>query len=184
VTFRGIPGALAMGLIASLVAHAAVFGGGHAMGGAYHSLFVELSAAAAVAMAGIAAVVIRSGARFAADGSILAARIGRLLPSLPLLAASASGWYFLGEWVEPHHAAAPAVAIAAALTLASALLLTAARAAIAWIADAVVAITRFGFAGRRPSAVARLTLVPLTIPAAPTLRRRFARPPPTIARAL
>jgi hypothetical protein len=181
VTFRAIPGALAMGLVAALLAHAAVFGGGHAMGGAYHGLLLELSAAAMVAMAGAAAVVIRSGARFAADGSILAARIVRLLPSLPLLVAASAGWFALGECIEPRHDAAPIAAIGAALILAAALLLAAARAVVGWFATAVVAIVRFGFAGRRPAVTVRPYLIPLAIPAAPTLRRRFARPPPTIA---
>ncbi len=45
VTLRKAPGALALGLLASLAAHAPLYGGGHAMGGTYHALILQAALA-------------------------------------------------------------------------------------------------------------------------------------------
>ena len=48
VALRKVPGCLALGLSASLAAHAALYGGEHAIGGAYHALLVQIALAAAL----------------------------------------------------------------------------------------------------------------------------------------
>ena len=48
MALRKVPGSLALGLLASLGAHAALYGGEHAIGGAYHALLVQIALAATV----------------------------------------------------------------------------------------------------------------------------------------
>ncbi len=50
VTLRKVPGALALGLLASLAAHATLFGGEHAMGGGYHALLMQSALCGALSL--------------------------------------------------------------------------------------------------------------------------------------
>ncbi|MGA8535756.1 MAG: hypothetical protein WB615_16740, partial [Candidatus Tumulicola sp.] len=103
MTVRGIPGALALGLLASLLAHAALYGGHHAMGGAYHDALSELAGAGGAGFAVLLAALAWTGSRVAADGSILAARLGSRLPAIGPVAAAAGLWFALAERIEPRH---------------------------------------------------------------------------------
>lgn len=183
VTLRRIPGALGLGLVAALIGHAVVYGNGHAMGGDYHELLLKLALAGSLALLGALAALATAGARFVADGSILARRVAQVLPNFPALLAATAAWYSLGEAIEPQHAAASILLVALALALAAALLLVGARTLVDSLSAAVVAVVRLRFAGRRPTITLRRRRAPLAIPAPPSLRRRLVRPPPTIARA-
>jgi len=118
-----------------------------------------------------------NGSRGVTDGSIVAARVRRWLPSTGALWSATAAWYLLAETIEPHHAGAPAIGAIAALTIAAWLVLRLARSTADLVAGAVIAVLRTSLRGRTPcwkkrartSPVARrLTLV----------NRRFARPPP------
>ena len=81
VALRKVPGALAVGLLASLAAHTALFGGSHAMGGAYHELFLQAALTIVVGACLLFASLAWSGAKSTADGSVLAARLCSRFPS-------------------------------------------------------------------------------------------------------
>jgi hypothetical protein len=177
VTLRKVPGALAFGLLASLGAHAALFGGDHAMGGGYNALLVQAAAAGTLCVLIAFGALAWSAAGGTADGSILAARLSSRLPGfIPVLAASAL-WFGLGEAIEPSHARALALATILCLALASWLVGLIARAVVVALASLVISITRASFSSRTPSWTRRARPIPI---ARRLLRasRRFARPPP------
>jgi hypothetical protein len=178
VPLRKVPGALALGLLASLVAHGGLYGGGHSMGGDYHALLVQLALAGGLTLAGFFGLLACDGARAAVNGSVLAARLATRLPGFGALFASATAWYAAAELVEgQHHAAIPWLAIPVALAATSWLLQRLARFTLAVLAGAIVAVAGTNFAPRTPS-WSRFTTH--TTPVRPMLwvRRRFARPPP------
>jgi hypothetical protein len=176
VTLRKVPGAVVLGLLASLMAHAALYGDGHAMGGTYHALLMQLALGGLVAFAACVGALMWSEAGRTADGSVLAARLRQRLPGLGVLPAAII-WYVTAEAAEPHHAAASVVASLAAIALASLLVERLARALVAVLAHAVIAIARASFSPRAPAW--RRWPSPSPIPRRPLLtRRRFARPPP------
>jgi hypothetical protein len=167
-----------LGLIASLLAHAAGYGGGHAMGGSYHELLLVLSALAL--FAGVLAVgaLAWAGAGRTREGSILAARIRTAVPSWPALAAAGASWLALAEHLEPRHQTVSPPLLLAAVALAAWLLLVLARGAISLLAAAAIALRRGRFA-QRPLAW-RIHACPA--PAVSRIlraARRYARPPPT-----
>ena len=174
---RKVPGFLALGLLASLGAHAALYGNEHVVGGAYHGTLLTLAlislACGTVGLAGLA----WAGARHAADGSILAARLTDRLPGLLPLFCSTAGWYSLVEATEPQHAIS-ALPLTILCLIATAWL---ARGLTQWairaLSGAIFAIARAPFAARRPlwRHERRIFLI---APPRPLLRRRFARPPP------
>lgn len=177
MALRKVPGGLALGLLASLGGHAALYGGEHAVGGPYHAWLVQIAlvaAAAFVAMIG-ALAWIQSGS--STDGSILAARLRERLPGLGSVVAAAATWYVGVEAVEPHHAGVPAIALLAALAAASYAALRLAHAITDAFARVVIAIARTSFSPRTPAwrrrprgrVIARRSFL---------TRRRFARPPP------
>jgi hypothetical protein len=174
---REFPGALALGLLASLTAHTALFGGEHEMGGAYHAELVTVALAALGGfLAGFGALA-WIGARHTADGSVLASRLFRRLPGIgPVLGATAL-WFALGERLEQGHAPAALWSTVAAIAAAAFLVLWLARAALRVLARAVIAVSGAAYADRL---AIRLRIgAPVFVPApAPSLRRRFARPPP------
>jgi hypothetical protein len=177
VTLRKVPGALALGLLASLAAHAALFGGTHLMGGAYAGLLVETASAGCFGFVLCFAALAWSGSRLTAEGTILATRLRERLPGAPAVFTSASLWYIVAEAVEPHHAAvAPAVVIIT-LAIAAWLTLRLARAVLSVLARAAIEIQRVTFTPRAPSWKRRLRLRPLHRRSL-WVRRRFARPPP------
>jgi hypothetical protein len=85
--------------------------------------------------------------------------------------------FVAAERLEPQHATGGFWPLAAAIVASAALLLVLARAAIHTLADAVVAISRPAYAARTPIWLRRAAPVFAFAPA-PSLRRRYARPPP------
>jgi hypothetical protein len=165
-----------LGLLASLVAHAVLYGDGHEMGGTYHSLLMQLASGGLIAFAACMGALMWCEAGRAADGSILAARLRERLPGLSVLPAAAL-WYVTAEAIEPHHAGAPAVGSLTAIVLASLLVARLARALVSVLAQTVFAVSRASFSPRAPAWRRRPSASPLS--RRPLLaRRRFARPPP------
>lgn len=175
---RELPGAAALGLLASLLGHAAGYPGGHAMGGAYHE---ALLATASLAGSGAFVILLSmawAGAGRTLDGSVLAARLRVLLPSWRLLTLAATLWLALGENIEPHHDPASPLLLFAALALASWVVRLAAQVALRFLAGIVIAIRGEAFAPRARS-LYRLLLEAAPIPRGLLCaRRRYARPPP------
>lgn len=180
VTLRKVPGTLALGLFASLLAHTGLYGGEHAVAGGYHGLAIDLCMAAAWGFV-VAFTAIAWGSRgFVSDGSVLATRLTKHLPSfLPTLGAGAL-WFQLCELVEPQHAAVGAPLVILALAIAAWLVTWLARGIVAAVAGLVIAIARCSFSPRTPSR----TPLPRSRPLALRLLRayrRFARPPPIVS---
>ena len=180
MTLRKVPGVLALGLLASLTAHAVLYRGEHAMGGPYHAFLVQGALAAAVSLAVFFGALAWSASGATAQGSVVASRLRDRLPSLGTLMASAGAWYALAEAVEPQHAAASPVFAFAVLALSACLVMQLAAAVARAIGAAVFAIRRTAFA---PRLLLRFRLPQLRpLPRRPLFsRRRFARPPPIIA---
>jgi len=178
VKLREFPGALALGLLASLAAHTAIYGGEHEMGGAYHGELVTMALAALAGFLVAFGALAWAGARHAADGSVLSARLSRLLPGLaPVLVATAV-CFAVGERLEPQHVAAGLWPLLAAIFASAVVLLTLARAAVKALAQAIVIISRPAYADRTPHWL-RLAAPVFAVAPAPSLRRRYARPPPS-----
>jgi hypothetical protein len=176
---REFPGALALGLLASLGAHTALFGGSHEMGGAFHSELVTVALAALGGLLVAFGALAWTGSRHTADGSVLAARLTGRLPGLaPVLVATAL-CFAAGERLEPQHTAAALWPLVVAIVASGTLLLLLARAAIKTLAQAIVAVGRPAYATRTPFWLRRAVPVFAVAPA-PSLRRRFARPPPAL----
>jgi hypothetical protein len=170
-----MPGAIALGLLASLFTHALLFGNGHVVGGSLHELLLQGAVAAASALA-LAWIALAWDARHVADGSVLGARLAGRLPGWPAVAACAAGWYALIEHAEaPHVGVALGLALAA-LLVAAAVICYLARALVRSIAAVIVTIAHTPFAPR--IVFARPSRRRIFRPASPALRRRFARPPP------
>jgi hypothetical protein len=174
---RQLPGALALGLVASLVAHALVYGDGHVQGGAYHDAFQGAAIGTGSAFVGF--LIYLAFFRFGrcVQGSVVAARMRPLLPSPLVLTAAATIWFAVGESLEPAHAQAPLLLTAGTLALTALLTFSAALAAIEAIAAVAVAVLRQAFAQRRPLWARRPRSLTFVRRAA-IVRRRFARPPP------
>jgi hypothetical protein len=164
-------------LLASLVAHTALYGGDHLVGGAYHSLLLELATVGTGAFVALLAALAWTGSRLTAQGSILSARMGSRLPGLAPLVASAGLWFALIERAESDHWGAGIFLTAVCLVAAAWSLLTLARGAARLLAGAVIAIFRAPSAARTPVWV-RPELPRPFARRSPPLRRRFARPPP------
>jgi hypothetical protein len=177
VTLRKVPGAVVLGLLASLAAHAVVFGSEHAVGGSYHTLLVQAAVGGAVALIAFFGALAWSGSGLAADGSVLAARLRERLPGFGPIFTAAMAWFAAAEAVEPHHAGVMPVAIVAALAIAAALASRLAGAVADALAQAAIALSRSPFAPRAPVYRRRARTQPLYRRAGST-RRRFARPPP------
>ena len=177
VTLRKVPGALTLGLLASLAGHAGLYGRGHAMGGDYHALLVEAALAGALCLLAFFGALAWNGSKGIADGSVVAARLLARLPGAGALFASTLLWYAVAEAIEPHHSPTSTLAAGVALAAASWLLSGLARAFVAIVADAVIVVRRTRFAPRTffwQRCPARRPL----LRRAPLVRRRYARPPP------
>lgn len=177
MTLRKVPGALALGLLASLAAHGGLFGDEHAMGGNYHALLGQLAATAAGALLLCFGLLALRGAGAAATGSVLAARLSERLPPFAIVFSASALWYAAAECLEPQHAAAPLVAAAFFLALASWLIVGCARFILTALAEAVIAVRGAAFAPRTPAWLARVRLQ-RPVRRIYRARRRFARPPP------
>ncbi|MBV8066708.1 MAG: hypothetical protein JO113_01940 [Candidatus Eremiobacteraeota bacterium] len=179
MTLRKVPGALALGLLASLAAHAGIYGGEHAMGGAYHELIVQLTLAGGISLL-VFFAALAWGESAAADGSVLAARLRERLPGLGAVFAAAALCYIASEALEPHHAAAPPIAALLALAAAAWLVLRLASGLARVLASVVIAIWSPPFAPRAPSWKRQVRRRP-SLRRILVTRRRFARPPPITA---
>jgi hypothetical protein len=180
VTLRKVPGALALGLLASLAAHAALYGGGHAMGGAYNAAIVQAAFAGTLALLLGFAALAWSASGGAADGSVVAARLRQVIPGITAILAAALLWYAAAEALEPHHGGAPGLAALPLLVLTAWISRQLARWAAETLAHAVIAVTRLSFSPRTPSwnRPSHVRIAPRRPRGA---RRRFARPPPIAA---
>lgn len=177
---RELPGAFALGLLASVLGHTAAYGNGHAMGGPYHGALLTLVDAGAGSFVLAAVALAWAGARGIADGSVLAGRLARYLPGLPLLTATTVGWYQLFESIEGAHSDDSVWLIGIALTAAVLFVRWIARSAIAAIAALVLAVFRREFARRSPIWM-RSHERRLPNQGHRFTRKRFARPPPCAA---
>ena len=184
MTLRKVPGAVALGLLASLAAHASLYGGEHAMGGAYHALVLQAALAGALSLVLFFGALAWTESDRAALGSVLAVRLRERLPTLTGILPATAVWYGAAEAVEPHHAGALPIAVLLALTVATWVVLRVAQALIAALASAVIAILRTSFSPRTPLWNRRPRSRPL-LRRTHRVRRLFARPPPiaTLARA-
>lgn len=177
MTVRKLPGCIVLGLLASLTAHAALYGGEHSIGGVYHGLVMRFALAAALALVALVAAFAWIESGNSSEGSVLAARLRERLPGFVGILAAAAMWYAGIEAMEPHHAGASGIALIVALAAASYAALFGARAVAGALARAVITIFRASSSPRQPLWHRRQPgrLVPrrsfLT-------RRRFARPPP------
>ncbi len=174
---RELPGAAALGLIVSLLAHVAGYGSGHAMGGSYHELLLALSAL--TLLGGILAVgaLAWAGAGKTRDGSVLAALLRTAVPNWPALTAAAISWLALAEHLEPRHHTVSPLLLLAAIALVAWLLLALARAALLLLAAAVVAV-RCGRFAARPLAWRMRSRPTPRVSRILRAARRYARPPP------
>ena len=177
VTLRKIPAGLALGLFASLTAHVALYGGQHAVGGAYHALLMQISSAAVLTFIAMLGALAWSQSRHLADGRALAASLRERLPGLGTVVTSAAAWYAGVEAIEPHHAGAAGFALVAALCAASYAVLRLARAMTETFAYAAITISRTSFSPRVP-AWRRRPRERVAARHSFQARRRFARPPP------
>jgi hypothetical protein len=177
VTLRKVPGTLALGLLASLAAHAALFGGEHAMGGAYHALLMQGALGGTLSLVLFFGALAWTEAGRTSDGSVLAARLRERLPSVTSILPAAILFFGLAEAVEPHHAGASPIAVLLVLPLAAWFTGVLARGIIEAIAGAVIAAPRTPYTARAPSWKRRARVQPIRRRPLWS-RRRFARPPP------
>jgi hypothetical protein len=174
---RELAGAAALGLVASLLAHTAIFGRGHIMGAAYHQVLLGLAGLALTALVGSAVSLAWSAAGRISAGSVLAVRLRSVLPRWPMLCFATAAWLLSIEAVEPRHDPAPIALLLAAIVLASLLVLATVRALLSILASIAIAVRSTKFADRAPSWPARF----VSTPRARRLhraRRLYARPPP------
>lgn len=177
MTLRKVPGCLALGLFAALTAHAALYGGTHAIGGTYHALLMQIALAATLGFVALLGALAWTQSGSSSDGSVLAARLRERLPGVGSVIAAAAAWYVGVETVEPHHAGVPGIALLAALAAASYAALRLAHAITDAFARVAIAIFRTLFSPR--ALVWRRRPHGRLIPRRSFLtRRRFARPPP------
>jgi hypothetical protein len=177
VTPRKVPAALALGLLASILAHGGLYGGEHAMGGSYQAMLLQTAVAGGIGLLVFFGLLAASGANATVNGSVLAARISERLPGFGSLCLSAGAWYVVAECLEPHHAAASLLAVPFSLAAASWLIALLSRGIVAVLAGAVIAAWRTSFAPRTPAWFRRLQS-PRPTRRIFWTRRRFARPPP------
>ncbi len=179
MTLKQLPGALILGLLASLAAHTAAFSNGHAQGGSYHGALTALATIGGAGFVALLAVTAFGAAGSFAQGSVLAARISSHLPSPAATLMAAIGWFIAAESLEPSHAAASMIARAVALVVAVIAISIAALVAVRTIAQIAIAMLSNPFAPREPF-VARRAYVPVMVRRAHALRRPVNRPPPWI----
>ncbi len=177
MTLRKVPAALALGLLASILAHGGLYGGEHAMGGSYHALLLQAALAGGVGLLVFFGLLAASGAGATLNGSVLAARLVERLPGYGSLLIAAGGWYGVAECLEPHHASASLLAVPLSLAATSWLVALLSRGVVAVLAGAVIAAWRVAFSPRAPEWFARLQS-PRPTRRILWTRRRFARPPP------
>jgi hypothetical protein len=164
-------------LLASLAAHATLFRGEHAMGGAYHALLAQGAIAACVSLLAFFGALAWGESGGIAEGSVLAARLRDRLPGLLSILPAAGLWYAAAEAIEPHHAPASPILVLVVIAGAAWVVLRLAGALVGALARAAIFMLRPQFSPRAPSWNRRARLRPIRR-RAPLAHRRFARPPP------
>jgi hypothetical protein len=163
-----------LGLPIALFAHALVFGGEHAAGGAFSSAALAAGALGLV-------LVIALHSRCLVQGSVLAARLRDRLPSFIGLAATGTIWFGALELCENAHSL-PLLAIAAALFAACVLVRTAVCAVARSIADIAIVLTGHTHVpARAESRIQALHNQPVAARSFAHVRRLFSRPPPALS---
>ncbi len=164
-----------LGLPAALVAHALVFGGEHAVGGALQS-----AALAAGALVLLLALALHS--RDAVQGSVLASRLRSQMPSLIALLLCAGAWFAALELCESPHAI-PLLAVAGAVAAACILLragITLFSRVIANAAIAIIHALECTYAQELCLACA-IRIAPRPVRTLAHAIRLFSRPPPVLS---
>jgi hypothetical protein len=180
VRTRQLPGVALLGLLVALLAHTTSYGGSHVAGGAYHTTIELLAVAGAGAFVVLAACLAWLGARRHADGSILAASIRPLVPSLWAMMTSGALWFFTIESLEPEHPwHAPLFLVALCLLAAAMLVALVSRVLVDAIAETVFAISALPF-DRRPVYRRRQLLPRSSARRVAFVYRRCVRPPPAV----
>ncbi len=168
---------LLLGLPAAVLAHVAVFGNEHVIGGTQHgSLLTATFVAAAAALAALAFAALRC-ARSVATGSVLSACLRPTLPSAAGLFAASALWFAGIESFEAPHAI-PGLLAASVLAAVSLAIVAASH----WFvrALAAVALTLFAPPSARRTPLALLRRAARTVRLRPAGERcyLFSRPPP------
>jgi hypothetical protein len=172
---RAFAAATLLGLPVALLAHALVFGGRHAAGGALNSLAVDFAAFALL-------LIIALHSRELVQGSVLAARLRAQRPRFAALMVSGSAWFAILELSERSHSV-HLTAIAAALIIAC----LAIRAAVNGVTRSVAAVAIvLSSHGAHVPAVAESHIrlrydVPHALRSFAHTRRLFSRPPPALS---
>ncbi len=179
MSLRQLPGALILGLLASLAAHAAGFGEGHTEAGAYHNV-LSILAFAGAGGALVAAVCAAFGnLGTCAQGTILAARLCTWIPGSGAVALAGGVWFSFIESLEPAHGPASFFIIALAMLLAALTLRGLAVLTARLLATCAIAIARIATAPRVVFFI-RCYAAPAIV--TPHLARRIVtRPPPRSA---
>jgi hypothetical protein len=184
VTLRQLPGATVLGLVAALVAHGILFGGSHAWGGTYHGALLQFTFAAVAGLTAVAGALLWTGARCAADGTVLSARLRSRLPSWSAVAVFAAGWLMLGEYLEAAHTGVPLLAIVVIVLASAWIVRRFASVALRALAGLVFAIAlALDAEAHTEPLVARLSTSPLRGYAQEdnVWRARLLRAPPMVA---
>lgn len=179
VKLRGLPGALALGLLASVLGHMAGYGNEHTMGGAYHGMLLVLADVGVGSFLLAAAAVAVAGAGRATEGSILAARLADWVPDVPMLALATVGWFSITEAVEGTHPRGDTILVVLALVVAMFVVRGIVRAIITTISKLAITINCAEFAPRSYAPLRRFER-PLSLQSSVHSRRLFARPPPSL----
>jgi hypothetical protein len=175
---RRFPGALALGLLTAFAAHMVVYGNGHVMGGSYYAALRALASAGALGLGAFwFAICLASRGRLC-QGSMLTAKLSRLVPSLTGMFAASLAWFWLAESIESGHAWAPTWCIVLALLFAVAVVRHLAFVGLRTLAKIALLCDAGDFKSRAPSWI---TISDRTIVGIPVVRalRLFSRPPPT-----
>lgn len=171
--------AFALGVPATLVAHALSFGADHEVGGRFNGAVFSI---AIVALAGfvLGCVAVAWRGRTVADGSILACRLRGRLPATSSIFLSAAVLFAGCELLEPAHGFGNVLVIAGLLVACSWCVRATARVIASVIALATVAIesTRFDL---RPVMWRAFYVGPVLLAISVPARFPFVRPPPVNA---
>lgn len=175
----GWTGAVLLGLPVALLAHVAIYGNEHLIGGSAHALVVEVGLALAALGGVVAIATCLLSSHSAESGSVLAARLSAYLPGWLPLALCALGWFLGIERCESASFGFDPITLfwlAGFAVLAARGARAGARAvatlAVAWFAPA--RSTRPGIRNLRFAYAAPL------VASRGHVRRRFARPPPLL----
>jgi hypothetical protein len=176
MTLRQLPVALILGLLASLVAHAAGFGGRHTEAGDYHELLSILAFAGAggALVAAVCAAFGNSGT--CAQGTILATRLCTWIPGAGAVALAGGMWFAFIESLEPAHGPASFIIIALAMLVAALALRGLAVLTARALATCAIAIARIAAAPRVIFYIRRYAAPAIVTPH--FARRIVTRPPP------